>query len=162
MVKVLAHYVFFQEFYSFRPYVHFKSIVDFSVWCKIAVYFTLLHVAVHIAFLFSVLFAIPVHLFLCMIWWLRQYSICLQCGRPRFNPWVGKIPWRRKWQPTPVFLPGTFHGLRSLVGYSPWGRKESDMTEQLSLSPSFIKMSFDTFIIPFIFMRFKHILHILT
>ena len=50
---------------------------------------------------------------------------------PRFDPWVGKIPWRRKWQPTPVLLPGKFHGLRSLVGYSPWGRKESDTTEQL-------------------------------
>ena len=46
----------------------------------------------------------------------------------RFDPWVGKIPWRRKWQPTPVLLPGKSHGQRSLVGYSPWGRKESDMT----------------------------------
>ena len=45
--------------------------------------------------------------------------------------WVGKIPWRRKWQPTPVLLPGESHGRRSLVGYSPWGRKESDMTEWL-------------------------------
>ena len=41
-----------------------------------------------------------------------------------------KIPWRRKWLPTPVFLPGEFHGQRSLEGYSPWGCKESDMTEQ--------------------------------
>ena len=49
-----------------------------------------------------------------------------------FDPWVGKSPWRREWQPTPVFLPGEFHGQRSLVGYSPGGRKESDMTEQLS------------------------------
>ena len=40
--------------------------------------------------------------------------------------------WRRKWQPTPVFLPGEFHGQRSLVGYSPWGRKESDTTERLT------------------------------
>ena len=39
-------------------------------------------------------------------WWLRQSSICLQCRRPGFNPWVGKIPWRRAWQSTPVFLPG--------------------------------------------------------
>ena len=51
-----------------------------------------------------------------------------------FDPWVGKIPWRRKWQPTPVFLPGESHGWRSLVGYSPWGRKESDTTERLKLS----------------------------
>ena len=53
--------------------------------------------------------------------------------RPGFDPWVGKIPWRRKWQPTPVFLPGKSHGPRSLIGYRPWGRKESDTTS-LSLS----------------------------
>ena len=41
--------------------------------------------------------------------------------RPGFDPWVGKIPWRRKWQPTPIFLPGKSHGQRSLAGYSPWG-----------------------------------------
>ena len=46
---------------------------------------------------------------------------------------VGKIPWRRKWQPTPVLLPGKSHGQRSLVGYSPWGRQESDTTERLYL-----------------------------
>ena len=46
-------------------------------------------------------------------------------------PWVGKIPWRRKWQPTPVFLPGESHGQRSLAGYSPRGHKESDTTERL-------------------------------
>ena len=45
------------------------------------------------------------------------------------NPWVGKIPWIRKWQPTPVFLPGESHGQRNLAGYSPWDGKESDMTE---------------------------------
>ena len=50
-------------------------------------------------------------------------------GRPGFNPWVRKIPWRRKWQRTPVFSPGESHGWRSLVGYSPWSRKESDSTE---------------------------------
>ena len=47
-----------------------------------------------------------------------------------FNPWVRKMSWRRKWQPTPVFLPGKSHGWRSLVGYSPWGCKESDTTER--------------------------------
>ena len=45
------------------------------------------------------------------------------------TPGVRKIPWRRAWQPTPVFLPGEFHGRRSLAGYSSWGRKESDTTE---------------------------------
>ena len=49
------------------------------------------------------------------------------------GPWVGKIPWRREWLPTLVFLPGEFHGQRSLVGYSPWGGKESDTTERLIL-----------------------------
>ena len=52
-----------------------------------------------------------------------------QCRRHEFSPWVGKIPWRRKWQPTPVFLPGKLRGQRSLAGYSPWGCKELDMTE---------------------------------
>ena len=43
--------------------------------------------------------------------------------RRRFDPWVGKIPWRRAWQPTPVFLPGESHGQRSLVGCRPWGHR---------------------------------------
>ena len=47
------------------------------------------------------------------------------------DPWVKKIPWHRKWQPDLVFLPGKFHGHRSLASCSPWGRKELDMTEQL-------------------------------
>ena len=54
-----------------------------------------------------------------------------QCRRPGFDPWVGKIPWRRKWQSTPGLLPGKSHGQRSLVVYSPWGRKELDTTERL-------------------------------
>ena len=59
-------------------------------------------------------------------WWLNgKESIC-QCRRCRFDPWVGKIPWRRKWQPTPVFLPGKSHRQRSLAGYSPRGSQESD------------------------------------
>ena len=57
--------------------------------------------------------------------------VCLWCRGPGFDPWVRKIPWRRKWQPTPVFLPGKSHGWRSLAGYSPWGRKELDTTERL-------------------------------
>ena len=57
---------------------------------------------------------------------------CLQCERPGFNPWVRKMPWKKKWQPTPVFLLGKSHGQRSLVGYSSCGCKELDMTERLS------------------------------
>ena len=55
-----------------------------------------------------------------------------QCRRHkihRFDPWVGKISWRRQWQPTPAFLPGEFQGQRSLVGYCPKGCEESEMTE---------------------------------
>ena len=50
----------------------------------------------------------------------------------KFDPWVRKIHWRREWLPTSVFLPGEFHGQRSLVGYGPWGPKESDHTERLT------------------------------
>ena len=60
-----------------------------------------------------------------------NFSFCLfkYSGRPGFDPWVGKIPWSRERLPTPVFWTGEFHGL-----YSPWGHKESDTTERLSLS----------------------------
>ena len=59
-------------------------------------------------------------------------SAC-NAGRPGFDPWVRKIPWRREWLPTPISLPGEFPGQRSLVGYSPWRGKQSDTTEQLTL-----------------------------
>ena len=57
---------------------------------------------------------------------------CRRCRRHRFDPCVGKIAWRREWLPTPVFLPGESHRQRSLKGYSPWGCKESDMTDHTS------------------------------
>ena len=57
----------------------------------------------------------------------------MQCGRPGFDPWIGKILWRREWHPTPVLLPGESHGQRTLAGYSPWGFKESHTTERLAL-----------------------------
>ena len=70
--------------------------------------------------------------------WLPRWLSCKEsaCQRSRhrrcdFDSWVGKIPWRRKWQPTLVFLPGKFHGQKSLVGYSPWGHKESDTTDYM-------------------------------
>ena len=66
-------------------------------------------------------------------WWLSWQRICLQCKRRGFDPWVGRIPWRRSWLPTPVFLPGKSHGQRGPVGDSPWGHKESDTTERLTL-----------------------------
>ena len=57
-----------------------------------------------------------------------EESTC-QCRRPGFNLWVRKIPWRREWKPTPVFLPGESHGQRNLVAYGPQVCKELDMTE---------------------------------
>ena len=64
--------------------------------------------------------------------WLSGKESTCQFKRHEFGPWVRKIPWRKKWQPTSVLLPGKFHGQRSLVGYSPWGGKELDTTERLS------------------------------
>ena len=61
-----------------------------------------------------------------------KYSIC-NAGDSNSMPGSGKVPWRRKWQPTQVFLPGEFHGQRSLVGYSSWSHKELDITKLLTL-----------------------------
>ena len=75
-------------------------------------------------------------------------KVCLQSGRVGFHPWVGRIPWRREWQPTPVFLPGGFHRQRSLAGCSPCGRKELDMTEQLiSLIFFFFNLEYSGFVL---------------
>ena len=70
---------------------------------------------------YSVLFQIP-----CLPRWLKGKESTCQCRRSRrrrFNPWVGKMPWRKKWQLTPVFLPRKSQGLKSLMGYSPWDHK---------------------------------------
>ena len=75
----------------------------------------------------------------------ERFWSCRRHERCGLHPWVGEIPWRRAWQPTPGFLPGESHGQRSLVGCSPWGRTESDMTaiEHAShaLSPVFLNRS---------------------
>ena len=84
------------------------------------------------------------HLLVSLPRWLNgKESVCQcpKCRRREFNPWDGKIPWRRKWQPTPVFLPGEFCGQRSLAGYSPWGGKKSDATERLGLFKSLMGTS---------------------
>ena len=69
-------------------------------------------------------------------WCLSGKGSACQYRRLRFDPWVRKIRWRRRWQPTPGFLPGKSRRQRSLVGYSPWGCKESDTTERLNNKPS--------------------------
>ena len=66
--------------------------------------------------------------------WLSGWESVCQCRRQTYDLWFGKIPRRRKWQPTPVFLPGKFQ--RSLVGYNLWGHKESNFTEQLNILSS--------------------------
>ena len=81
---------------------------------------------------------------------VSKESAC-QCRRHGFEPCVGKVPWRRKWEPTAVFLPGKSHGQSSLAGYCPWGHRESDTTERLSThtrtrqssSPLFVKVQDD-------------------
>ena len=68
-------------------------------------------------------------------------NVCLPAGSKSkvstrnagFDLWFGKMPWRKEWQPTPAFLPGESHGQRKLAGCTPWGDKESDTTEQLSM-----------------------------
>ena len=65
----------------------------------------------------------------------------MKCRRPGFDPWVGKIPWRRAWQPTPVFLPGEAHGQRGLAGYSPWVEKRyryKDICKDIKLWASLV------------------------
>ena len=86
-------------------------------------------------------------------------SLTLQCRRPGFDPWAGKIPWRRAWQLTPVFLPGDSHGQRSLAGYSQWGRKESDSTERLHFTAS-LEKAFITLVISRVFFQEKQFLSV--
>ena len=62
--------------------------------------------------------------------------------RCRFHPWVGKIPWRRKWPPTPIFFPGKFHGQRSLADYSPWGGKNhTKLNDEITTATTFISLA---------------------
>ena len=72
-------------------------------------------------------------MFYVLPWWLSGKESACQCRRHGFNPWVNKIPWRRVWQPIPVFLLGKSYGQRSLAGYSAWGLQELGRTERLSI-----------------------------
>ena len=72
---------------------------------------------------------------------------CRRYKRHGFDPWVGKSPWRRAWQPTPVFMPRESRGQRSLVGYSPWGCKESDRTEPTLACTHIQYLSFSVWLI---------------
>ena len=91
---------------------------------------------------------VPLHFFLrdlCSSQTAQRWKIRLEYRRTGFDPWVQKISWRREWQPTPAFLPGEFHGQRSLEGYSLWGHKESSSTEWLTLPLSQMSMPLSQF-----------------
>ena len=75
--------------------------------------------------------------------WLSSREAACQCRRHDFNPWVEKVPWRKKWQPTPVFLPEKSHGQRSLMDYSLWGCEHSDLvTKQWHVNKVFCSFKY--------------------
>ena len=122
---------------SISPSSEYSGLISFRIdWLDLAVQGTLKSFLQHHSskasiFWHSAFFMVQLS-YLGLPLWLSWERIHLQCGRPGFDPWVGKIPSRRERLPTPIFWHGEFHGL-----YSPWGRKESDITERLSLSLSF-------------------------
>ena len=77
---------------------------------------------------------------------------CRKFKRCRFHPWVGKIPWRRAWQPTPVLLPREAHGQRSLAGSSPWGHKELNTTVEVLVEELYVSLP--------LVLTFERVLHI--
>ena len=79
-------------------------------------------------------------------WWLRRYSVCLQCGRPGFYLWIGKIPWRRERLPTPVFWPGEFHRLVWSMGLQRVGHDWATFTFSLTCTIFFLFISTQNFI----------------
>ena len=105
----------------------FSVMQRFLIWIKSKLYLWIMPLMSNLRILslksqwFSAIFVCVFYSFMSTFKWFRRWTVCLQCGRLGFDPRVGKIPWRRKWQPTPVLLPRKFHGWRSLVGYSPWG-----------------------------------------
>ena len=109
---------FFNVFYSIWKYIQCNNIHEILI--KICMKTICQHLWILLHFNCYILF------YLGLPWWLRRLRICLQCGRPKFDFCTGKIPWRSE------FLPGKSHGQRSLVGYSPWGHKKSNMTEKLT------------------------------
>ena len=103
------------------PYKERTNIFEMSVFLWLTIMFACSTIWLHL-----LLFLAKTPIYLGLPWWLSGKESIYQCRRCKFYPWVEKIPWRRKWLPTPVFLLGESHGQRSLAGYSPWGYKESD------------------------------------
>ena len=137
LIVLLFHYFFYVLLIHNIP-LSFLFNYQISFW--FGEVFNIIHISLSLVFSFtdSVLFIIlklGCSCFLIVCWdslVSQMVRICLQFVRPGFDPWVGKIPWRSTCQPTPVFFPGESTWTEDLVGYSPQGLKESDMTEQIS------------------------------
>ena len=135
-----------------------EALISCSYYGYLNYFFTNCPKKQHIYFLRNICFQKKIlliyNLFLGASLVAQMVKVCLQCRWPRFNPWVRKIPWRKKWQHTPVFLPVEFHGWRSQVSYSPWDHKELDTTEWLTFhstchyvifSDMYLESLYDTF-----------------
>ena len=124
-MKSLYHYIFQVKLVIFRLYVLQKSFTVSShrsgnvLLIGVMVYL-LIKYRLFLILCFQLLLLRGKIVFSVPSWLSAKESAC-QCKRPGFDPWVGKVPWRCRWQPTSVFLPGKSHGLRNLEGYSPWG-----------------------------------------
>ena len=110
-----------------RKTPHFFSYYKYNASEKCGRFFYLHVSSIDSIFLLELLYVLLIHLFTPCYWSRMSFpggSVVIgstyQCRRHQFSSWVGKIPCRREWQPTPVFLPGEFHGQRSLEGYNPW------------------------------------------
>ena len=129
ILHLLFYFKFLQEYFWFRVFISFRCIAK---W--ISYTYTYIHSFLDY-FPYRPLQSVEQS---SLCYTIGPYQLCVlyimelprqlsgkestrQCRRCGFNPWVGKIPLKRKWQPTPVFLPGKSHGQRSLVSYSPWG-----------------------------------------
>ena len=87
-------------------------------------------------------------------WWLSGKEPACQWSRCRFDPWVAKIPWRRKWLPTPIFLPGELHGQRSLAGYSSCSCKRVRHTLVTTTTITTMRLPLSTFPFQIVLLRF--------
>ena len=112
------------------------------IWIFIFIH---LHVIIFILFPFISLLLLIVKTASQVAQQQRTHRLSRRCRRHRFDPWVGKIPWRRKWQPTPVFLPEKSHGHRNLAGYVPWSQKSQTQLSNETTSMKQLKLSLTAF-----------------
>ena len=127
-------------FFSYpMPFLLIKKFKDsYNLKCVLTKYFMLLEIYIFLNFLLIFSFEYKILASLLSDTYgaslvPQTVRICLQCRRLRFDTWIRMILWRRKWLPTPVFLPRQFYGQRSLARYSQWGRNESGRTNRLTL-----------------------------